>query len=192
VGEVERGHVAIYRAIVMSQGGADRTHEWELTGAISTLTALSATGLLKAGFDETAPELTLTATSIFDTTKTASATATVIDSTTYAIDQLPDLKEDKVNKGALNGYAPLGVDGKVPEPYLPDSDVHFLGIFPSLTQLQNAYPSPVSGDYAFVIVSSVQTLYIWDGAQWVDAGGSIPSGTFVETVNRDRRLISTT
>jgi hypothetical protein len=107
----------------------------------------------------------------------------VVDSTTYALDQLLDLKEDRANKGVLGGYAPLGMDGKVPDSFLPDSSQAFLGIFPTLALLQNAYTAPEIGDYAFVIVSGVQTLYTWDGTQWVNSGGSIPSGTFVETVN---------
>ena len=64
-------------AAVATTGVTNKAVTWTLTGNASTATQLSATGLLQVGKDETAASLTVTATSVADTTKSAAATITV-------------------------------------------------------------------------------------------------------------------
>jgi hypothetical protein len=104
------------------------------------------------------------------------------------IEELLAAKEDVINKGALGGYAPLDDAGKVPQAYLPSLATYFRGYFPNAAALTTAYPADIAGAYAIVANESDNLIYIWNAAlsQWIDTGNepsSLPSGTFVESVN---------
>ncbi|MDR1515663.1 MAG: hypothetical protein LBS45_08210 [Synergistaceae bacterium] len=179
---VERGNVQAFYVYWDAVGVVDRSIEWSIAGQISTGTYVTNTGLLRVAADESSPMITVTAESQAHSVN-ASGVAYVTAGDTTALDLLLELKEDKANKGAIGGYVPLGMNGKISDAYLPDMDTKFLGIFATLAALEALYPSPEVGDYAFVGTSS-QTLYIWDGSEWSDTGEEgIPSGTFVERVN---------
>jgi hypothetical protein len=59
------------------QGGAAQTVTWSVTGNTFTTTTINANGLLSINANETAPTLTVTATSTEDATKYGIATVTV-------------------------------------------------------------------------------------------------------------------
>lgn len=96
-----------------------------------------------------------------------------------AAEMLADLgAEAFVNKGAANGYAPLGADSKVPAAYISDS--HFKGKHATLIALQAAHPTASDGDYAIVDpgIGSNAKEYIWDADEgWIQGSGtSVASG----------------
>jgi hypothetical protein len=179
---VERGKAQAFYAYWDAVGAVDRSIEWSISGQVSAGTYIANTGLLRVAADETAPTITVAAESAAHGVN-ASGVAYIFAGDSTALDLLLELKEDRAGKGVAGGYAPLGLDGKVPEACLPDADTKFLGIFATLSQLRAAYPNPEAGDYAFA-GASPQTLYVWDGDSWEDTGSSgVPSGTFVERVN---------
>lgn len=74
---VKKGATAQFTATVVGTGFAQRDVTWSVTG--SDFSHISPTGMLTVDANETASTLTVTATSIFDTTKSATATVTVED-----------------------------------------------------------------------------------------------------------------
>ena len=44
------------------------------------------------------------------------------------------------------------------------------GMFKTLTDLRNAYPNPVEGDWAYVGTSFPAYTYTWNGTSWVKSG----------------------
>lgn len=72
---VEKGQTIQFTATVTTTGFASKSVTWSLTGA--TDSTINDTGLLTVGANETADSITVTATSDFDSSKTASATATL-------------------------------------------------------------------------------------------------------------------
>jgi hypothetical protein len=104
-----------------------------------------------------------------------------------AAELLTDLSaETTANKGVANGYASLGVDGKVPASQI--SDTHFKGKYTTLGNLQAAVPVGIDGDYAIVDTGSGSNAkeYIWDADEgWIQSSGtSVASGvTFTPAGN---------
>jgi len=74
---VALGGTEQFTAQVVAVGGADASVTWSLDGAVSEGTTLSAEGMLIVAADEQAPALTVVATSVFDPTRSGSATVTV-------------------------------------------------------------------------------------------------------------------
>lgn len=74
---ITKGKTQSFDATVEATGGVDTTVEWTVDGATSTLTKINANGLLMVGPDESASELTVTATSKANSEKTGTATVTV-------------------------------------------------------------------------------------------------------------------
>ena len=74
---VKKGETRQFIATVEGANDPDTTVTWSVTGAVSSGTNISASGLLTVGSDETGGILTVTATSNQDNTKSASATVTV-------------------------------------------------------------------------------------------------------------------
>ena len=73
---VVKGNSVKFTAVIQSTGFADSSVKWEVSGDGVTA-VISADGTLTVSTAETATELTVTATSIFDPTKSATATVTV-------------------------------------------------------------------------------------------------------------------
>ncbi|MDR1667154.1 MAG: cadherin-like beta sandwich domain-containing protein [Bacteroidales bacterium] len=74
---LEKSETKQFTANVVAIGGASEAVSWSVSGNSSTGTTINASGLLRLGDNETATILTVTATSVFDATKTGSATVTV-------------------------------------------------------------------------------------------------------------------
>ena len=72
------GSTVQLEADVTSISGASEEVTWTVAGAQSAGTTVSETGLLTIAADEAAAPLTVTATSVFDTSKSGSATVTVV------------------------------------------------------------------------------------------------------------------
>lgn len=73
---VAKGTSQQFTANVVSTGFAPKTVTWTIAGNTSDATTISATGLLTVSVDETT-NITVTATSTYDNTKTGAATVTV-------------------------------------------------------------------------------------------------------------------
>ena len=73
---VVKGNSVKFTAVIQSTGFADSSVKWEVSGD-GVNSVISADGTLTVSTAETATELTVTATSIFDPTKKATATVTV-------------------------------------------------------------------------------------------------------------------
>jgi uncharacterized protein YjdB len=74
---VEKGQSYGFTATVTAVGGADESVTWSLRGQLSVATQIDGNGVLFVGADETAPEITVVATSVFDSHVEGSAKATV-------------------------------------------------------------------------------------------------------------------
>ena len=74
---VTKGQSLQMYATVTSTGFADKKVTWAISGATSS--TISPNGLLQVGSGETASSITVTATSVFDNTKSGTATITVSD-----------------------------------------------------------------------------------------------------------------
>lgn len=66
-----------FTANVSATGGADKSVDWSVAGAQSSDTAIDSNGLLKLGVNETGPTLTVTATSVYTTGVSDTATVSV-------------------------------------------------------------------------------------------------------------------
>lgn len=76
---VSKGQSVQFKADVVTNGMASEAVTYNVTGNItSQKTTVSSNGLLTVGNDETATELTVVAISVFDSSKTDSATVTVV------------------------------------------------------------------------------------------------------------------
>ena len=75
---VLNGGTQAFTENVTVTGGASTAVNWSVSGALSPDTNITEGGLLTVGADETAQTLTVTATSVFDSTKTGSAAVTVV------------------------------------------------------------------------------------------------------------------
>ena len=75
--EVHRGDTQQFTATVFTSGGASNAVSWKISGNNSNDTIISTSGLLSIADNEAATTLTVTATSVFDTSKSASAAVTI-------------------------------------------------------------------------------------------------------------------
>ena len=75
---VLNGGTQAFTANVTVTGSASTAVNWSVSGALSPDTHITEGGLLTVGADETAQTLTVTATSVFDSTKTGNAAVTVV------------------------------------------------------------------------------------------------------------------
>ncbi|WP_368565480.1 hypothetical protein [Pseudoxanthomonas sp. UTMC 1351] len=85
-----------------------------------------------------------------------------------ALVELDADKESRANRGAADGYAPLGSDARVPLANLPDVLSHDKGFFASPAALTAAYPIGNDGDHA--IVDTTASVWLWDDGAWTDSG----------------------
>lgn len=76
---VSKGQNVQFTTTVVATGMASEAISYNVTGAFSDNTTITSNGLLIVGSDETATELTVSAISIFDSSKNDSATITVTD-----------------------------------------------------------------------------------------------------------------
>lgn len=74
---LSKGATLQMTATVVTEGFADKSVIWTVTGASETTSTISSTGLLYIAGDEANTELTVTVTSALDSTKTATATITI-------------------------------------------------------------------------------------------------------------------
>lgn len=74
---VEAGHTANFTATVTGTGYPPKDVTWSITGQKSTSTIINSEGVLSLGVDESGPTITVTATSVYDSGKSGSATVTV-------------------------------------------------------------------------------------------------------------------
>lgn len=74
---LSKGATLQMTATVVTEGFADKSVIWTVTGASETTSTISSTGLLYIAGDEANAELTVTVTSALDSTKTATATITI-------------------------------------------------------------------------------------------------------------------
>lgn len=74
---VSKGQNVQFTTTVVATGMASEAISYNVTGAVSDNTTITSNGLLIVGSDETATELTVSAISIFDSSKNDSATITV-------------------------------------------------------------------------------------------------------------------
>ena len=74
------GQSMTFTANVVATGGADKTVAWSVAGSTSptNATTITSDGVLTVGADETAATLTVTATNVYGTSVTGSATVTVV------------------------------------------------------------------------------------------------------------------
>lgn len=74
------GQSMTFTANVVATGGADKTVAWSVAGSTSptNATTITSDGVLTVGADETANTLTVTATNVYGTSVTGSATVTVV------------------------------------------------------------------------------------------------------------------
>ncbi len=106
--------------------------------------------------------------------------ANLIDNAADAVNTLQKLytyfettKENKIEKGTANGYAPLDATGKIPAAHIPET--HFLGKFPSLVALVAEYPSANPGNYAHIDSGAGVDAkeYLYDAEEgWVQSSAS--------------------
>ena len=75
--DVQQGATQRFTASVAATGGASQEVTWSVSGSSSSGTGISADGLLSVAADETTDTLTVTATSVFDSTKSGTGTVTV-------------------------------------------------------------------------------------------------------------------
>jgi len=73
---MDKGSSFPFRAIVSAEGGADESVIWSIAGANSSSTKVN-DGLLEIAADETATTITLTATSVFNSSIKGSAVITI-------------------------------------------------------------------------------------------------------------------
>jgi hypothetical protein len=78
---VAKGATQQFTAAVEVTGGASNAVTWSVAGGVN-MTGITADGLLTVAAGETAATLTVTATSVFDPTKSASTTVTVTETAT--------------------------------------------------------------------------------------------------------------
>ena len=74
---VEPGHTATFTATVTGTGYPPKDVTWSITGQKSAATVINSDGVLSLGADETGPTITVTATSVYDTGESGTATVTV-------------------------------------------------------------------------------------------------------------------
>ena len=79
---VPKGGQRQFTANVTATGGASEAVSWAVSGNDLTATKIDAAGMLIVAAGETAPTLTVTATSMFDTSKQGTATVTVVEAGT--------------------------------------------------------------------------------------------------------------
>ncbi len=78
--EIEKGDAkTFYAHVELLNGATNDDVEWSVTGATSADTAISSSGVLAIGADETATSVTVVATSDFDDTASGNATVTIVD-----------------------------------------------------------------------------------------------------------------
>ena len=75
---VSKGQNVQFTASIVSTGMASQAISYNVTGATSSDTTITSSGLLKVGADETASTLTVSATSVADSSKNDTATVTVV------------------------------------------------------------------------------------------------------------------
>ena len=75
---VERGATQQFTANVSATGGASTEVTWTVSGAANAATSINSSGLLSVAESETSETLTITATSVFDTSKKGTASVTVV------------------------------------------------------------------------------------------------------------------
>jgi uncharacterized protein YjdB len=83
---VAKGATQQFTADVATTYGADAAVTWSVSGGVN-MTGITAAGLLSVATGETAATLTVTATSVFDNTKSASVTVTVTDASATAVEK---------------------------------------------------------------------------------------------------------
>lgn len=76
--EAECGKTLQFTADVQGEGGFDPSVEWKVSGAADPATNIDQNGVLTVGAQETAGSLTVTAVSVFDPEKSASAVVAVV------------------------------------------------------------------------------------------------------------------
>ena len=74
---VEPGHTASFTAAVTGTGYPPKDVTWSITGQTSAATVINSDGVLSLGADEAGPTITVTASSVYDTGKSGTATVTV-------------------------------------------------------------------------------------------------------------------
>ena len=74
---VEKGNTAQFTAIVAGENNPSQTVIWSLDDTYASGTAIDSSGLLAVATDESAPTITVKATSTFDNTKSGIATVTI-------------------------------------------------------------------------------------------------------------------
>ena len=74
---VTAGHTIQLNATVSGTGYVPKDVTWTMTGNLSQNSKVSSTGVVTIGADETAASVVVTATSVYDTTKSGSSTITV-------------------------------------------------------------------------------------------------------------------
>lgn len=133
-------------------------------------------------------------TGIFiDTSGNVTATGAVQGSSvtngTTSISDLQTNKEDKSEKGAASGYAPLDVNSKVPTANLPDSvvgQVEYKGTWNANTNTPTLpSASGVKGNYYVVSVAGVYETVDYEIGDWI-----ISNGTQWEKVDNSDKVSS--
>ena len=108
---------------------------------------------------------------------------------TTSISDLQTNKEDKSEKGAASGYAPLDVNSKVPTANLPDSvvgQVEYKGTWNASTNTPTLpSASGVKGNYYVVSVAGVYETLDYEIGDWV-----ISNGTQWEKVDNSDKVSS--
>ena len=74
----ERGKTLQFTAEVLGEGSFDTSVGWKISGASDPATKIDGNGMLTVGAGETAESFTVTAVSVFDPEKSASAVVTVL------------------------------------------------------------------------------------------------------------------
>ncbi len=88
-----------------------------------------------------------------------------------------DLKEDKINKGASLGYAPLDVNSKVPLENINDAllgNVHYQGLWNATTNTPNLDVVEGKGHYYICTNTSEATRYgiVFNTGDWIISDGT--------------------
>jgi hypothetical protein len=128
-----------------------------------------------------------------DTSGNVTATGAVQGSSvtngTTSISDLQTNKEDKSEKGAASGYAPLDVNSKVPTANLPDSvvgQVEYKGTWNASTNTPTLpSASGVKGNYYVVSVAGVYQTVDYEIGDWI-----ISNGTQWEKVDNSDKVSS--
>lgn len=128
-----------------------------------------------------------------DTSGNVTATGTIQGSSvtngTTSIGDLQTNKEDKSEKGAASGYAPLDVNSKVPTANLPDSvlgQVEYKGTWNADTNTPTLpSASGVKGNYYVVSVAGVYETVDYEIGDWI-----ISNGTQWEKVDNSDKVSS--